>query len=322
MAVMVDTGEEEVENERGVVFQLPVLECVGVLRHQGMFGVVKATNVEIHEVWATGVAKVGGSELSEAIRSQTAKSILLGYSFLSPNYMVSLKKTRHARLNVLDASIEHANFRVTVAEDHALTKMVMKITNSNRQYLRVRLPENLVAIWSTFANSEPVSPVTDRDGTVLIPLSSTMGIDEGSIVEIVFLTHHEKLGHHGEVQLHVPALDVPINLLSAEIFFPSDLLPTFNSGSLKQVHSYSMAPPIFTSQSSTHFMRNSLENRKQQYTLEDNEGLSIVRVRMPEVGNSFRFEKLLAFDEQNTITINYASLDQPWKDIPGGGEEE
>jgi len=291
-------------------FELPVFECVNVLRQQGRFGVVKATNVEIHEISAVGVAKADGNELSETLRSQTSKSILMGYTFLSPRYSVKIQKIHHTRLEVLDASIEQAHVQVIVAEDHSLNKIIVQILNSNRQYLRVKLPSNLTAIWSTFVNSEPVSPVTNPDGAVLIPLTSTMmsgstntGKDDASTVEIVYLTRHAKLGDQGDLKIKIPSFDVPINLLSTEILFPYDLLPTFNTG-LKRIPNFSVSAPT------------PIKNIKKKiaipskYILEDDEtaGISNVQVRLPQVGIPYRFEKLLVLDESLVVEVDYRSV--------------
>jgi hypothetical protein len=77
-----DVGEE-------IEINIPTFECIGVLRQQGRIGVVKATNVEIHELGiklfsfqhflisfntisyfleSIGVAKGDTSELSDMIR--------------------------------------------------------------------------------------------------------------------------------------------------------------------------------------------------------------------------------------------------------------
>jgi len=299
-------------------FELPVFECANVLRQQGRFGVVKATNVEIHEISAIGVAKADGNELSETLRSQTSKSILMGYTFLSPRYSVKLQKIHHTRLEVLDASIEQAYVQVMVAEDHSLNNMIVKITNSNRQYLRVKLPTNLIAIWSTFVNSEPVSPVTNSDGAVLIPLTSTMmsgstytGKDDASTVELVYLTRHTKLGDQGDLKIQLPSLDVPINLLSTEILFPYDLLPTFNSGTLKRIPNFSVAAPTPVKNIKKKIViPKDYSFLSSQYILEDDEtaGIANVHVRLPQVGAPYRFEKLLVLDESLVVEVDYRSL--------------
>jgi len=221
-------------------------------------------------------------------------------------------------LEVLDASSEQGFFQVMVAEDHALVKMTVKILNSNRQYLRVKLPENMVAIWSSFVNNEPVSPVTDSIGVkvVLVPLTSTMtsasvvGKDDYSTVELVYLTRHDKLGDQGTIKIFVPSLDVPINLLATEILFPGYLKTTFDAGDMKQIAAFSLSPPIPISKSTRRIVvPKEYDFLSSQYILEDNElaFTSNVRVRLPQVGFPYRFEKLLVLDEEKVIVGHYIS---------------
>jgi len=174
-SVSTDTYQLVVSTEHSVgetpEFSLITFECMGVLRQQGQVGIIKAANIEVHEVEKYNVATAEPMDLSDFLRDQTSKNILLAYSFLHPEYVIVLKKERHERINTLDTSVEHAFVQVLVSEDHALTKFIMKLTNSNRQYLRLTVPPNTQAVWSVHVAGEPVKASTDANGLLLIPLT-------------------------------------------------------------------------------------------------------------------------------------------------------
>eukprot|EP01126_Amoeba_proteus_P027214 TRINITY_DN2700_c0_g1_i5.p1 TRINITY_DN2700_c0_g1~~TRINITY_DN2700_c0_g1_i5.p1 ORF type:complete len:139 (-),score=24.86 TRINITY_DN2700_c0_g1_i5:624-1040(-) len=123
----------------------------------------------------------------------------MAYTFLSPEYEIVVQKERHETTSTLDSSIEHGYLQILISEDHSLNKAIFRITNSNRQYLRVSLPKNIKAIWSVHVANEPVKPARDVNGILLIPLTSIMsttgtGNSEWHSVELVYLTSHMALG--------------------------------------------------------------------------------------------------------------------------------
>ena len=220
-------------------------------------------------------------------------------------------------MNVLDASIEHAHVQVMIGEDHALHKITCQIENGNRQYLRLKLPEDVVAIWSTYVNSEPTNPVTDKNdkSTLLIPLTAAMtpgikiGKEESGSVELVYLTRHNKIGDSGTFKVSIPAIDVPINLLTAELLLPNHVTPTI-SGGMKNIFSFSASiPEPVHKAKSRKVVEKDFNFLKNQYVLEDNEQamMSDVRVKIPNIGVPFRFEKLLVMDESQELQIEYVA---------------
>lgn len=311
--IILSTEQDVGEQEQLV---LPTFECVGVLRQQGRMGIVKAANVEVHELESRGVGKADSSELSEMIRSQTAKTILLTYHFLHHDYFIRLKKTRHTSMDLLDASIEHAHLETTFADEYSIHKYTFSFTNTNRQYLTVFLPKNLVAIWSTYVNSEPVKPVIDKDGNMLIPLASTIGAIDGrtklsmNSIELVYLTRHAVLNVTGKVELEVPSVNIPINLLTSGISFPEKYQLDFStSGGMRRVTYLSKSVPVPVSALKGRKVTKNGHDFLNQYVLEDDMGgegsMKNVYVNIPTVGDHYYFEKLLVLEQAQTIGINY-----------------
>jgi len=295
----------------------PNVKCLGAMSQQGVLGIVKATNVEIHERETTGVAKADQLELSDNIRSQTNKPILLAYSFLHPDYSIKLQKTHHIRLNVLDTSIEHAHVQILVSEEYALHKITCSIKNSNRQYLRVKFAQNITAIWSTYLNSEPVNPVIEKSAgnhnLVLIPLTNAMhsGMEESSTLELVYLTQHFKLESIEEMMVTIPSLDVPITLLTTEIRFPPHSTPSkvIGSAGMKQVQSFSSSTPKAAKKmKSKVVVPQGYGYLKNQFVLEDDEGnIANVQVNVPQFGVPYRFEKLLVLDTKQEMIFHFST---------------
>eukprot|EP01126_Amoeba_proteus_P027212 TRINITY_DN2700_c0_g1_i14.p1 TRINITY_DN2700_c0_g1~~TRINITY_DN2700_c0_g1_i14.p1 ORF type:complete len:362 (+),score=73.72 TRINITY_DN2700_c0_g1_i14:1284-2369(+) len=307
------TTENHVGDDK--VFVLPTLTCHKVLRQQGQIGIVKAANVEIHEVSRAGVIVSEPTELSEFLRSHSGKNVLMAYTFLSPEYEIVVQKERHETTSTLDSSIEHGYLQILISEDHSLNKAIFRITNSNRQYLRVSLPKNIKAIWSVHVANEPVKPARDVNGILLIPLTSIMsttgtGNSEWHSVELVYLTSHMALGANGTFEQELFSVDVPINLFSVEVLFPEHLSANITASGLRKVYEFSSNLPQVTQKKTT--SRNVAKKGAKSYYGSESysqqasvlydwseETLGNVKVEIPQLGIRQKFEKLLVLGNNN-----------------------
>jgi hypothetical protein len=219
--------------------------------------VVKEANVEVYEHATAGVGTVGGSEaLPSALRYRSDRPIVLAYKYLSPDHSVAISVLRRKERKVLEAVVDAALYQALVVDTQIMHRLTLTLQNTRTQYLALAgVPDDAV-LWSLFVNSVPAKPVA-RHGELLIPLlvATTAdgtgggggGVGGGAVgqptsVELAYLSQHPKLGHHGQLDLSPPTLDLPISALSVEIRLPTRYDVNF-TGTVEQVDRFSFEQP-------------------------------------------------------------------------------
>eukprot|EP00698_Gefionella_okellyi_P024692 TRINITY_DN8780_c0_g1_i2.p1 TRINITY_DN8780_c0_g1~~TRINITY_DN8780_c0_g1_i2.p1 ORF type:complete len:669 (-),score=121.52 TRINITY_DN8780_c0_g1_i2:42-2048(-) len=202
--------------------QIPVITCIGVSKEKGFVSVEARTNVEIEETRATGVARVDVKELPNTIVSRAQRPLLHAYKFLAPHYNIRLNVTKHDDVEVLQTIIDEGWVETTISNERMLTRCVLKVRNTQRQYLRMELPNESCTVWSVLVGGSAVKPSTDHDGKILVPLekSGSHGGDNSFYAEIVFLMTIPPLGSKGKLVIPFPVFDIPISYLFVSIWHP------------------------------------------------------------------------------------------------------
>merc|ERR1712110_381516 len=100
---------------------------------------------------------------------------MFAYTYLSPQAEVQLQVVKHKQVGVLEAIAEKALYEVLVSDSQSMHRLMLNMTNSNKQYLEVRgLPAD-ARLWSLIVNSKPAKPVRGVEGSLLIPLLVGVG---------------------------------------------------------------------------------------------------------------------------------------------------
>jgi len=152
---------------------------------------------------------------------------------------------------------------------------------------------------------------------------SSTGSSQWHSVEVVYLTYHKSLGTNGTFVQGLPSIDVPINLLSAELLFPSHLVAETEAGGMTKVSHFSSSLPQTTQQHDKYRQRGTKNSfntmyanaQTQQYILSDwhdEVPADNVRVEIPQVGNHYRFEKLLVMQHSLKISAVYPPPSPSW----------
>eukprot|EP00929_Paragymnodinium_shiwhaense_P001120 TRINITY_DN101341_c0_g1_i1.p1 TRINITY_DN101341_c0_g1~~TRINITY_DN101341_c0_g1_i1.p1 ORF type:complete len:708 (+),score=129.82 TRINITY_DN101341_c0_g1_i1:89-2212(+) len=297
-------------------FKLPSLVCDGVLRQTGSLGVVKLANVEVHEKGTKGVARVGVDELPEELKYLTNRAIMFAYTYLSPQAEVQLQVVKHEQVGVLEAVAESAFYEVLVSESQSMHRLMLSMTNSNKQYLEVSGIPADARLWSLVVNSKPAKPVKGTDGSLLIPLLVGMS-GKGNAgaartsVEVAYLVPRASMGDEGSLDLAPPRLDVPVSKLLAEVQWPETHDVQYKT-SAQGVGRFSEAVPKPVNhdvgsdivQSGFDFNRAPPQIPK-----------AGVNVQVPRAGTCRKFEQLLVVDGGVTLAATYKAkaVEQPNK---------
>merc|ERR1712187_1082960 len=89
---------------------------------------------------------------------------------LSPHSDVQLQVIKHEQVGVLEAVAESAFYEVLMSEGQSMHRLMLKMQNSRKQYLKVCGVTPDARIWSLLVNSMPAKPVRGSNGVLLIPL--------------------------------------------------------------------------------------------------------------------------------------------------------
>eukprot|EP01133_Synstelium_polycarpum_P017752 gene17752-21172_t len=234
-------SEIEMESTSGEV-TIPSVRCRGseISREKGFLVVESTANVEVDQLHRDGLTLIDKTEVPRTLANMTSGPMLLSYKFLVPKYSLTIKITKHSDLQVLVAFCEAASFIATLStEGSLLKKLVLKIRNTQQQYIRITIPHQF-EIWSTIVASKAVKPALDESGTVMIPLnksSGEKGIQKPFVVEIVYKhTDNIDLHNQGILSVQFPIIDIPISNLYEYKYGEI-------KGNIKEVRYFSESPP-------------------------------------------------------------------------------
>lgn len=218
-----------------------------------------------------------------------------------------------------------------------MTMFVLSVRNTQRQYVRVSVPKGS-EVWSATVDREPVKPAIDRDGHVMIPLTSVGKVGGGgggggnTSVSFAFLTQGEVMGDHGTIMVALPTCDLPISHLFVSLYLPEEFRFGEFETPLRQVRAFSATPPAASSVGGGGGGRVNAEQqmnrpvfrakKKMAMKMEMDEdigfvgglqyeaGTSAVAVDLPTTNVIARFEQLLVMPstELSQITVDFAKV--------------
>ena len=125
--------------------------------------------------------------------------------------------------SVLSAIAERATITtLTNFEGKSLTEVTLRLRNHSQPFVKVELPAG-ASLVSAEVGGERVKPVLGPDGS-RVPLLRTGFNPSGAYtVSFVYLSGGSAFTKRGNYQMGLPKLDIPINLLTWEIFLPDRL---------------------------------------------------------------------------------------------------
>ncbi|RLI93227.1 MAG: hypothetical protein DRO89_00580 [Candidatus Altiarchaeales archaeon] len=301
------------------VSEIPRIQILGVEREKGYIGIEARTNVEITVTDVSGANRIDVKELPYPIVSRTKRPILLAYKYLKHPYTIILDIKKHEEIPVLSAVIDSASFiTLVVGDGKSITKGTYYVKNNRKQFLELDLPPNS-RVWSTFVSGGPVKPAKSKKGTILIPLSKSMG-GESRVsfpVEIVYITEMPGMGYLGTSDFVLPRVDIPISRADLILYLPEEHDFLRFDGNMKEVKERRHYIPEIPAPTALGGAPSNAMLESQVKEVEEfrgavqkaaEKGVLPVQVSVPQQGKVYRFSKLMVTEDQRpwvqTIYIN------------------
>merc|ERR1719271_2101912 len=236
-----------------------MLQTIGSNRERGHVVIEAVANVEVEERAVGGLQAIDPKDLPPEMVAMVGAP-LLSYKYLDPrSASLSVRVTKHDDTEVLVTAIDEAHFETTVAQEgKILTRCLLLVRNTQRQFLRAQLPPG-ATIWSTLVGGAAIKPGVDASGQYLIALrqSGATRPDEEFVVELLYLTENGSTARtlsgaaaaggmygRGKLELTWPKFDIPIGHLFVTLRLPTNFKYSEFKGSLKEVKKFSTRPHV------------------------------------------------------------------------------
>lgn len=159
----------------------------GLERVTGTLALTGASNIELTPNPAdTRLRLIDAAELDEADRGVVNRSILFAYKYDTEPARLPVIIQQHTTEEGLDAVADRSLLRTQINPDGQLiTLAAYTVKNTNRQFMGITLPDDAKLTY-TSVDGVSVTPRTDADGKVLVPLPSRLNRNHAFYVEIMY----------------------------------------------------------------------------------------------------------------------------------------
>ncbi len=297
----------------------PIVTPVGVERNKGYVGVESRGNLEIEAAKVDGATPVDVRALPGAILGITEQPLLFGYKYVGTKPAIELATGAHGEVDVLVTLVDQTVARTMwTREGRRLTKVSYQVRNNRRQFLRLALPPG-AELWSTSVGGRGVQPAKGSDGRVMVPLLRSQeqgGVLSAFTVDVVYVEKGDPTGTGGRGRFTavLPKPDAPSTYVAWTVYSPqgAKVQRLGQDGSLRRVKHLSNPIP---SQAYVYTNAGAVPEVAQQAAAAKNagpmgggalaQGAAPVEVALPLTGVATNFEKLLAFGEDETLTVSF-----------------
>jgi len=192
-------------------------------RETGEVAVEGLGTLEVTSPETPGLRRIDVRELNPAVASVARDSLLSAYRYQRvadepPSLTLDVK--RFADAAVLAAVAERAVATTLVTtEGRALTEITLWIRNRAQPYMKVALPAG-ASILSVEVGGSPAKPVEGKDGSRVPLLRPGLRTDGLYAVSFVYLHSGAPFLKKGDMQMTLPPMDVPVNVVEWELFVP------------------------------------------------------------------------------------------------------
>jgi hypothetical protein len=201
----------------------PFLSFKGAQRETGEVLIEGAGTMEITAREAGGLKRMDVKEANPYLRSMARFPAQAAFRYhRQPNETPSLalQWVRFPDSGVLAAVAESAQVTTLVtSEGKSLTEIKLTLKNQAQPFLKVGLAAG-ASILSAEVAGERVKPVQGADGSRIPLLRPGFRPTDSYAVSFVFMHSGAPFAKKGGAELSLPSMDIPINLLSWEVFLP------------------------------------------------------------------------------------------------------
>jgi hypothetical protein len=195
----------------------------GAQRENGEVAIEGLGTIEISSPEMPGLRRVDVRELDPAVSSIARDTVLAAYRYQHagdepPALTVNVR--RFANASVLAAVGERAVATTLItSEGRALTEVTLWLRNRAQAFMKVALPAG-ASIVSVEVAGSTAKPVEGADGS-RVPLLRPGFRPQGTYsVSFVYLHAGAPFAKKGDMQMTLPKMDVPINVVEWELFVP------------------------------------------------------------------------------------------------------
>ena len=192
-------------------------------RETGEVAVEGLGTLEVTSPDVPGLRRMDVREVDPSLAAVARQALLAAYRYqrtAEASPALSLDVRRFADAEVLAAVAERAVATTLVStEGRALTEVTMWIRNRAQTFMKVALPAGATML-SVEVGGSPAKPVEGKDGS-RVPLLRPGFRPEGLyVVSFVYLHSGTPFLKKGDMQMTLPKMDVPVNLVEWELFMP------------------------------------------------------------------------------------------------------
>jgi hypothetical protein len=196
---------------------------IGARRETGEVAVEGVGTLEIAPATVPGLRRMDVREVDPALASATRQSLSAAFRYqrtadVPPTLTMDVRRFPDAAVLAAVAERAVATTLVT-AEGHALTEITLWMRNRAQPFMKVALPEG-ASLLSVEVGGSPASPVEGKDGSRVPLLRPGYRPDGPYSVSFVYLHAGTPFAKKGDMQMMLPKMDVPVNVLEWELFVP------------------------------------------------------------------------------------------------------
>ena len=207
----------------GAKADAPFLSFKGAQRETGEVLVEGAGTMEITATEGGGLKRMDVKEANPYLRSLAhfpAQAAFRYHKQASETPTLALQWVRFPDGSVLAAVAESAVVTTMVtSEGKSLTEVRLVLKNQAQPFLKVSLPAG-ATILTADVGGERVKPVQGPDGNRVPLLRPGFHPPDSYTVSFVFMHSGAPFAKKGGADLSLPSMDIPISLLSWEVFLP------------------------------------------------------------------------------------------------------
>jgi hypothetical protein len=194
-----------------------------VQRERGEIAVEGIGTLDLTVAERDGMQRIDMRELQPPLQSMARLPVLAAFRYQRtaagvPGLALDVARFGDAGVLAAVADSAHATTLIT-SEGRALTEVVLNIQNRAQPFLKVSLPPG-GAMVSVDVAGETAKPVLGPDG-VRVPLLRQGFRPSGPYqVSFVYLHPGTPFARKGELQMPLPTMDIPVGVISWELFVP------------------------------------------------------------------------------------------------------
>lgn len=204
----------------------PLFTFSGAQRETAEVLVEGAGTMELTAAESGGLKRIDPREASPISRSFVRFALQAAFRYHrrpgdSPK--LALEWNQFPDSTVLSAIAERATITTLVnVEGKSLTEVTLRLRNHAQPFVKVDLPQG-ASLLSAEVEGERVKPVQGPDGS-RVPLLRTGFRSSGVYsVSFVYLNAGSAFAKSGAYEMNLPKLDLPVNLVTWEVFLPDRL---------------------------------------------------------------------------------------------------